>query len=192
MKLKLYIKFVTHDQRCFGNLSHMPIFYWPFVCSIIVLLVFIHAFTCFVFLSECESLKFLLPKMIVQRLQRSKSNGYSGPNQDSCVRMSSLGRFDWAKETFNLSYLFVDQMAVPSPLELDKIPVEDNSVLVTSFSVLKPNDLGGTLVIEGHLELDTFDVGFTCKSSLRYDRYLPAKVTYCHMWLSSKYALDQL
>jgi len=97
--------------------------------------------------------------MIVHRIQRDKSTTYIGPNQDSCVKMGALGRFDWAMETYNLSYVIVNQMAIPSPTELDKIPVEDYTVMVTSFSVEGPGDLGGTLLIEGTLDTDTFDVG---------------------------------
>lgn len=96
--------------------------------------------------------------MIVRRIQQEPEDFNLGPHQGSCVKTASLGRFDWAEATFNMTYVLSNQAIIPAPEPLVKIPVQDFIVMVTNFLVEEPTDLGGTMIIEGSLDLEHFDV----------------------------------
>ncbi|XP_052257000.1 post-GPI attachment to proteins factor 6-like isoform X3 [Dreissena polymorpha] len=105
---------------------------------------------------ECESLKIFIPRTIFHPADTNRTS--LRPAQDKCIRMTSLGRFVWEERTFNITYVLNDNTGFPNPLPLRNLVIEDHVVMLTSFTVQSPADLGGTLLLHASLNLQAFTI----------------------------------
>lgn len=106
----------------------------------------------------------MIPRTIYLATHQNKRQSHDSAlsvSQDSCVKMDSLGRFIFDRQTFNISYFWLQPGPIPIPEPLEAMPIPDYQVLVTNLLIQAITDIGGTLRISADIVKSSIGVSIT-------------------------------